>query len=105
MNLGGNSFKKLGQDVQIYQDSLRALNEAKAEEAVAIENLVKAQEDYEQALKKGSQAEQDAAKETLNAAKRNADEASNHVQEQTSVVTQNNQSLSETATNLKKEYG
>ncbi|MCA4534826.1 hypothetical protein LDZ77_21550 [Bacteroides xylanisolvens] len=99
---GGNSFKKLGQDVQIYQDSLRALNEAKAEEAVAIEKLVKAQEDYEQALKKGSQAEQDAAKETLNAAKRNADEASNHVQEQTSVVTQNNQSLSETATNLKK---
>lgn len=99
---GGNSFKKLGQDVQIYQDSLRVLNDAKAEEAVAIEKLVKAQEDYEQALKKGSQAEQDAAKETLNTAKKNADEASNNVQEQTNSVKLNNQNLSETATNLKK---
>lgn len=44
-------FKKLGDDVQAYQNSVVSLNLAKEQEADALERLVTAQEEYENALK------------------------------------------------------
>lgn len=97
---GGLDFRKLGQEVQIYQDSLRELEQAKAEEIEAINKLKKAQEEYGKALKDGTEEEQAAAKSALDTAQTNADAASATVQAQTSVAKQNQQIVSDTATQL-----
>lgn len=48
-------FKKLGDNVQAYQNSVVSLNLAKEQEADALERLVTAQEEYENALKNGTE--------------------------------------------------
>lgn len=98
---GGLNFKKLGQEVQVYQNSLRELNNAKEEESDAIDKLKNAQKDYEKALKDGTEEEKRAAQEALNIAQQNADAASTNVKAQTDIVNENQQSLSATATNLR----
>lgn len=98
---GGLNFKKLGQDMQIYQASLQALNRAKDEEADAIEKLKKAQENYEKALKSGTEEEKQAAKDARDNAQQNADAASVNVKAQTDVANGNQQVLTDTATNLR----
>ena len=99
--VGGLNFKKLGQDMQIYQNSLRELNDAKNEEAEAINKLVKAQEDYEKAIKSGTEEEKQAAKDARDTAQQNADVASANVQTQTNVANESQQNLTDTATKLK----
>lgn len=98
---GGLNFKKLGQDMQIYQSSLQALNRAKDEETDAIEKLKKAQENYEKALKSGTEEEKQAAKDARDNAQQNADAASVNVKAQTDVANGNQQVLTDTATNLR----
>ncbi len=98
---GGLNFKKLGQEVKTYQDSLLELNTAKGLEKDAITKLQKAQEDYEKALKNGTEEEKQAAEKVLENAQQNADAASASVKTLTDVANDNQQNLSSTATNLK----
>lgn len=98
---GGLNFKKLGQDMKTYQNSLLELDSFKEQESVAITKLQKAQEDYERAVKNGTDQEQQAAEIALENAQSNADAASENVRTQTDIVNQNQQTLSSTATNLK----
>lgn len=98
---GGLNFKKLGQDMTTYQNSLLELDSFKEQESAAITKLKKAQEDYEKAVKNGTEQEQQAAEIALENAQSNADAASENVRTQTDIVNQNQQNLSSTATNLK----
>lgn len=98
---GGLNFKKLGQEVQMYQNSLRELNDAKNEEAEAIDKLVKAQEDYEKAIKNGTEEEKQAAKDARDTAQQNADAASSNVQIQTDIANQAQQDVTDTAMKLR----
>lgn len=97
---GGLNFKKLGQDVQVYQNALRDLNYVKEEEISAINKLKKAQEDYEKAVKSGTEQEKESAKDALDNAQTNADAASSNVKTQTGIVDQSQQNVSSTATKL-----
>lgn len=98
---GGLNFKKLGEDVQAYQYAVVSLNLAKEQEAEALERLAKAQEDYENALKNGTDEQKNAAKEALENAQINADFASANVQMQSENVEKAQNGMSETATALK----
>lgn len=98
---GGLDFKKLGKDVQTYQNAVVSLNLAKEQEAEALEHLAKAQEDYENALKNGTDEQKNAAKEALANARSNADLASANVQMQTENTEKAQQGMSDTATRLK----
>lgn len=98
---GGLNFKKLGQDMQVYQSSLQVLNDAKEEETVAIEKLKKAQEDYEKALKSGTEEEKQAAQDARDIAQQNADAASSNVKTQSEIAIENQQVLTDTASNLR----
>lgn len=98
---GGLNFKKLGQDMQIYQSSLQVLNDAKEEETAAIEKLKKAQEDYEKALMSGAEEEKQAAQDARDIAQQNADAASSNVKTQSEIAIENQQVLTDTATNLR----
>lgn len=98
---GGLNFKKLGQEVKNYQNSLLELDAAKGVEAAAVIKLKKAQEDNEKALKSGTESEKQAAQTALDNAQQNADAASTNVKTQTDIVNENQQNLSSTATNLK----
>lgn len=98
---GGLNFKKLGQDVKTYQNSLLELDAAKGVETTAIAKLKKAHEDYEKAVKNGTEQEQQAAGIALENAQNNAAAASENVKTQTDIVNENQRNLSSTATNLK----
>lgn len=97
---GGLDFKKLGDNVQAYQNSVVSLNLAKEQEADALERLVTAQEEYENALKNGTEEQKNAAKEALANAQSNADLASANVQMQSENVEKAQKGMSETATAL-----
>lgn len=98
---GGLNFEALGQEMEIYQSSLRALNDAKREETDAINKLNEAQEEHNKAVKEGTDEEKKAAKEAFEIAQQNANAASENVRTQEGVVKQNQQNLSNTATNLR----
>ena len=66
-------FKKIGELTVEFQKAQRKMIAAQAAEAVAYDNLEKAQADYEQALRNGTAEEQVAAKERLDMAKTAAD--------------------------------
>ena len=103
-SLGGAgtlNFKKLGEDVKAYQDALLSLNDAKAQEIEAIEKLKKAQEEYENALKNGTESEKQSAKDALDTAQINANAASENVQAQTSIVSESQRQVSDTSRKLK----
>lgn len=103
-SLGGSgtlNFKQLGADMQVFQNTLIALNEAKQKEIEAIEKLNVAQKQYEEALKGGSQTEIEAAQANLTSAQDNADAASTTVQTLTTTANQAQQTVTDTATALK----
>ena len=97
----GLNFKKLGEDVQTYQNAVVSLNLAKEQEAEALERLAKAQEDYKNALENGTEEQKNAAKEALTNARNNADLASANIQMQTENAEKAQQGMSDTATRLK----
>lgn len=98
---GGLNFKKLGQDIKTYQmaeqDRLIAIEDEKTSQ----DKLIKAQEDYEKALKNGTEEEKRAAKDALDIAQQNADTASANVRTQTDIANESQQNLTNTATNLR----
>lgn len=102
-SLGGTgtlNFKKLGQEVQNYQNSLRKLQEAEEEVAYTSNELKKAQENYEKAIKSGTEEEKKAAKHALDVAEMNSDAATTNAKAASAVVQENQQTVSQTATNL-----
>ena len=103
-SLGGAgkvSFKQLGKEVQTLQQSMRELNNAKLEEAEALQRLAEAQEAYEDALANGTDREKAAAELKLNAAKEEADNASENTRKAEENAQQNQKTTTETATTLK----
>lgn len=103
-SLGGSgvlNFRKLGEDVKVYQDAMLRLNYAKTEEIEAIEKLKKAQEKYENVLKNGTESEKQLAKEALDIAQANANAASENVQIQTDLVSESQKQVSDTSGKLK----
>ena len=103
-SLGGAgkvSFKQLGKEVQTLQQSMRELNNAKLEEAEALQRLAEAQEAYENALDNGTDREKAAAELKLNAAKEEADNASENTRKAEENAQQNQKTTTETATTLK----
>ena len=102
-SLGGTgtlNFKKLGQEVQNYQNSLRNLQEAEEEVIYTSNELKKAQENYEKAIKSGTEEEKKAAKHALDVAEMNSDAATTNVKAASAVVQENQQTVSQTATSL-----
>ena len=103
-SLGGSgkiSFKQLGNEVQKLQQSMRALNDAKTEEAEAMERLAEAQEAYEEALKGGTDKDIAAADLRLTTAKAEADAASENTRKAEEAAKQNQQATTDTANNLR----
>ena len=98
---GNVSFKQLGKDVDTLRQSLLDLNEAKQQEAEALERLAEAQEAYENALKNGTEEEKAAADLRLTSAQDEADSASENVRKAEEVAQQNQQATTKTATSLR----
>lgn len=97
---GSLDFKKLGKDVDAYRQSMREVEEAREVECEALEKLQKAQKDYEEALKSGTEEERAAAETALETAQMNADAASSSVRSGEAKVKESQQVVSETAHNL-----
>ena len=98
---GGLNFKKLGQDIKVYQLAEQNRLAAIEEETMAHDKLAKAQDDYTKALKSGTEEEKKAAQNTFEIAQQNANAASMNVQAQTSAANEMQQGLTNTATALK----
>lgn len=98
---GGLNFKKLGQDIKVYQLAEQNRLAAIKEETMAHDKLAKAQDDYTKALKSGTEEEKNAAQNAFEIAQQNANAASINVQAQTSASNEMQQSLTNTATALK----
>lgn len=98
---GGLNFKKLGQNIKVYQLAEQNRLAAIEEETMAHDKLAKAQDDYTKALKSGTEEEKKAAQNTFEIAQQNANAASMNVQAQTSAANEMQQSLTNTATALK----
>lgn len=102
-SLGGAgrvSFKQLGKEVDALRKSMLALNDAKQQEAEALERLAEAQEAYENALKNGTDKDIAAADLRLTSAKTEADTASENVRKAEETAQQNQKTTTETANNL-----
>ena len=95
------SFRRLGTEVDSLRQSMLELNDAKLAEAEALERLREAQEDYEKALRDGSDAEIEAARTARDTAQENADSASESVRAQEAVVNGNQKTVTDTASALR----
>lgn len=98
---GGLNFKKLGQDIKVYQLAEQNRLAAIEGETMAHDKLAKAQDDYTKALKSGTEEEKKTAQNAFEIAQQNANAASMNVQAQTSAANEMQQSLTNTATALK----
>lgn len=98
---GGLNFKKLGQDIKVYQLAEQNRLAAIKKETMAHDKLAKAQDDYTKALKSGTEEEKKTAQNAFEIAQQNANAASMNVQAQTSAANEMQQSLTNTATALK----
>ena len=98
---GGLNFKKLGQDIKVYQLAEQNRLAAIEEETMAHDKLAKAQDDYTKALKSGTEEDKKTAQNAFEIAQQNANAASMNVQAQTSAANEMQQSLTNTATALK----
>lgn len=103
-SLGGAgkvSFKQLGKEVDALRKSMLDLNDAKQQEAEALERLAEAQEAYENALNSGTDREKAAAELRLTTAKDEADSASESVKKAEEAAQQSQKTTTDTATTLR----
>lgn len=98
--LGKVKFSDLGKQIDTLRQNVLALNSAKEEEAEAVEKLQNAQEDYEKALKDGTQEQIDISKLALDDAQNKADAASKNVKNQQNIVRNSSNLLNSTVTTL-----
>lgn len=101
-SLGGAdkvSFKKLGTEITAYQKAMRNLKDAQKDYAQKYAVLEQAQDAYKEALNTGTEDQQKAAKDAVDAAQ--ADAAAQNVETMQSIATETQQTVTDTATNLK----
>lgn len=96
----GLDFRKLGNDVKVYQEAFKRAQEAQIKEKEALDKLKKAQEEYQKALKSGTEEQKDVASIELSERKQNADEASKASKETFDAVKKSGKSVSDTAGEL-----
>lgn len=96
----GLDFRKLGNDVKVYQEAVKRAQEAQIKEKEALDKLKKAQEEYQKALKSGTEEQKDAASIELSERKQEADEASKASKETSDAVKKAGKSVSDTAGEL-----
>ena len=95
------SFRRLGTEIDSFRQSMLELNDAKLAEAEALGRLREAQEDYEKALREGSDAEIEAARTARDNAQENADSASEAVRAQEAAVNSSQRTVTNTASTLR----
>lgn len=96
----GLDFRKLGNDVKVYQEAVKRAQEAQSKEKEALDKLKKAQEEYQKALKSGTEEQKDAASIELSERQQEADEASKASKETSDAVKKAGKSVSDTAGEL-----
>ena len=96
----GLDFRKLGNDVKVYQEAVKRAQEAQLKEKEALDKLKKAQEEYKKALKSGTEEQKDAASIELSERKQEADEASKASKETSDAVKKAGKNVSDTAGEL-----
>lgn len=103
-SLGGAnnvSFKKLGNEINDYQESVTRLHEAQEEYGRCFDELEKAQKEYIRAQSEGTEAERDAAQSALATAQENESAAAKNVETLQGTADAAQRAVSDTATALK----
>ena len=103
-SLGGAdkvSFRKLGEEIDRYRQSVQMLSFAQSNYKTAFDNLAEAQSDYEKALKNGTADEQASAKAAVDEAKMKADAARASADALQEASDKARDSITDTATSLK----
>lgn len=103
-SLGGAnnvSFKKLGNEINDYQEAVTRLHEAQEEYGRCFAELEKAQKEYIRAQSEGTEAEQDAAQSALATAQENESAAAKNVEALQGTADAAQRAVSDTATALK----
>lgn len=103
-SLGGAnnvSFKKLGNEINAYQEAVARLHEAQEEYGRCFAELEKAQKEYIRAQSEGTEAEQEAAKSALATAQENESAAAKTVDTLQETADAAQRAVSDTATALK----
>lgn len=103
-NIGGAdnlSFKRLGQEINTYQQVMADLKDAQEEYARCYGELLEAQKAYITAQAEGTEAEQEAAEKTLATAQENETAAAKNVESLQTTADAAQRAVSDTATALK----
>ncbi len=103
-SLGGASdvsFKKLGAEINDYQEAVSRLHEAQEEYGRCFAELEKAQKEYVRAQSEGTEAEKEAAQSALTTAEENERAASGNVRALQETADAAQRSVTNTATTLK----
>lgn len=95
------SFKKLGAEINDYQDAVTRLHEAQEEYGKCFAELEKAQKEYALAQSEGTDSEKDAAESALASARENESAAAKNVKALQDTADGAQRSVSDTATTLK----
>ncbi len=98
---GNASFKKLGNEIDDYQNAVTRLREAQEEYGRCFAELEKAQKEYVRAQSEGTEAEQDAAQSALATARENESAAAKNVETLQGTADAAQRAVSDTATTLK----
>lgn len=103
-SLGGAnnvSFKKLGSEINDYQEAVARLHEAQEEYGKCFAELEKAQKEYIRAQSEGTEAEKEAAQSALTTAQENESAAAKNVEALQGTADAAQRAVSDTATALK----
>ena len=103
-SLGGAnnvSFKKLGNEINDYQEAVTRLHEAQEEYGKCFAELEKVQKEYIRAQSEGTEAEREAAQTALTTAQENESAAAKNVETLQSTADAAQRAVSDTATALK----
>lgn len=103
-SLGGAnnvSFKKLGNEINDYQEAVTRLHEAQEEYGKCFAELEKAQKEYIRAQSEGTEAEKDAAQSALATAQENESAAAKNVEALQGTADAAQRAVTDTATALK----
>lgn len=95
-------FEKLGEDIKTYQKAMQNLRRAQNEYESTFNELTQAQKDYEEAISTGTKEEQEAAAIALRTAQTNEAAASQNIQTLQDYATEAQNTMVQTANTLKQ---
>ena len=96
------NFEKLGKDVKAYQKAMLELRTAQNEYQGTFNHLIDAQNTYEEAVRSGTEEEQEAAAEALRTAKEQEAAAAQNIQTLQTTATEAQNTMVQTANTLKQ---